>query len=507
MNSPSPIPASPGPSGPRRAGAPRIVIRLEQQARSAESDLLNLARQLGYTDLAEFLTARSRIESARVIRHTPPEAIWRKEEIGRRGEFPPVKSLASYWRLHLGPDDEPEEARAELGKMREIEIAYLETEVIEASCLDVSNNDYEGNQHVLDDAPQGIGARRAWCRANGTGQNVSVIDLEYNWILAHEDLPVFSILYGQNGTLSGAVMGDHGAAVLSIIGALNNDRGVVGIAPNLTALNAVSHYDHATGTFYHVADAIEAATSYLKAGDILCIEVQRVHAATQYPVEIDPVDRDAIRLACNQGIIVIEAAGNGNSNLDDFLDTTTKVSLDPDDGPPHFIDTGAVMVGASHYAVVPDPAVFDGHTKYDSSNYGKRIDCYALGQSNYTAGFDDLGANQLGSATGYTSNFRATSAATAIVTGAAALVQGWYRSAWCKQPLRPSQMRAMLSNPVTGTKQALVNQKPIGVMPDLDRIMTFKTRLTSILLCLFSRLNRHKFDRLAAYEEFKQAKP
>lgn len=505
MNNPSPPPAGTGRRASQAAGPPRLIIRLEQAGRSTESSLQNLARQLGYTDLAAFLEARSRIEAARVIRHTPPEVIWRKEEIGGMGEFPPLHSLASYWRLLLSPDDDPEEARTELDRMREVEIAYLETEVSEASCLDVSGNEYQAQQAVLDDAPQGIGARRAWCRSNGTGQNVSVIDLEYNWIQGHEDLPIFSIFYGHNGILSGTVKGDHGAAVLSIIGGLNNATGMVGIAPTLKALDAVSHYDHATGTLYHIADAVEAATTRLGAGDILCIEVQRVQNGGQYPVEIDPVDRDAIRLASNQGIIVIVAAGNGNANLDNYFDVTTKVSLDPGAPAPQFIDTGAIMVGASDFAVVSDPGGFDGHARYGSSNYGKRIDCYALGSSNYAAGYDDLGSYQLGSITGYTSNFRATSAATAVVTGAAALVQGWYRSAWCKQPLRPSQMRSMLSNPANGTRQALVNQKPIGIMPDLDRIMTVQTRIASILSCLFDRINRHKLVGLSAYKEFKQA--
>ena len=43
-------------------------------------------------------------------------------------------------------------------------------------------------------------------------------------------------------------------------------------------------------------------------GDVLLLEVQRSYL----PTEVDDADFDAIRLAVAHGIVVVEAAGNGD---------------------------------------------------------------------------------------------------------------------------------------------------------------------------------------------------
>ena len=509
MSTPSPTTVNVSPDPSTLPETRHVIIRLDRATRGDEPDLLDVARDAGHTRLVAFLRSRPGIRAQRAIRHASPQNIRQRETIASRSDFAPRNSLTSYWRLDARSEPDVDALVAELGGMSgEVELAYHETRVLDASpaAPSVVANPYQASQDVLNAAPQGIDARAAWGRVNGLGQNVSLIDLESAWIRNHEDIPAFQVLHGDNRVDNKTSPGDHGAAALSIIGAANNALGVVGIAPELQNLDAVSHYDADTDTELHVSDAIDAATKFLQPGDILALEVQRPQGGRSYPVEIDAVDLEAIRLACAQGIIVIEAAGNWyNNDLDAWQDPIGQHSLNPYSA--LFTDSGAIMVGASNFAVVNDQqGGFSGHERYYRSNYGQRIDCYALGEKTYAAGYGDL-AGASGGSQSYTGNFGETSGATAVIAGAAALVQSWYKSACGGAPLGPAQMRAILSNPDTGTPQVNVNGQPIGVMPDLDSIMTFSRRLRQIVLCLLGRLGRLGrrpiFD-VGQFESFKQ---
>ena len=62
------------------------------------------------------------------------------------------------------------------------------------------------------------------------------------------------------------------------------------------------------------ADAIMSALGYLKFGDILLLEIQTLESETKrryLPIEVHEAVYQVIRLASALGIIVIEAAGNG----------------------------------------------------------------------------------------------------------------------------------------------------------------------------------------------------
>ena len=50
--------------------------------------------------------------------------------------------------------------------------------------------------------------------------------------------------------------GNHGTAVLGEICAEDNTLGVVGIAPSVSSVQMVSHYDAGTDTDLHAADAV-----------------------------------------------------------------------------------------------------------------------------------------------------------------------------------------------------------------------------------------------------------
>jgi hypothetical protein len=103
------------------------------------------------------------------------------------------------------------------------------------------------------------------------------------------------------------------------------------------------------------------------------------------------------------------------------------------------------------------------------TNYGTRIDCYAWADGVWTTfcqATEDWGSPPTNNCYG---NFNGTSSATAIIAGAALCVQGVVKARGGL--LTPGQMRALLSDPLTGTKSANPATDGIGVMPDLGQVI------------------------------------
>ena len=128
------------------------------------------------------------------------------------------------------------------------------------------------------------------------------------------------------------------------------------------------------------------------------------------------------------------------------------------------------MVGAAN-----SPNSASGqHGKRPNSNHGNRVDCNAWGDSVVTTDWD--GSTPAAS---YFDDYGATSAASAIIAGAAVSVQGM-----CKQNrgmgLKPGEMRALFSTKTLGTEVG-----KIGVMPDLAEVI--KVPLLGLTPDLFIR--------------------
>lgn len=359
-----------------------------------------------------------------------------------------VPHLLRYFMVECPPNVDPHALAKQLAQWTAVQTAYFDPPGSDP-LVNPTDDPRSPNQGYLDPAPNGIDAEFAWNAetalgipgGDGTGQNV--IDLERGWTLNHEDLTAkgATVLHGtiQNESRY------HGTAVLGEICAVDNALGCVGIAPNVDSVNVVSYWGST------IPDAILAAIDHLTYGDVLLLEVQ----VGFLPVEKLDAEFDTIRLATMLGIIVVEAAGNGNSDLDAYTNAAGEAILNR--GSVDFRDSGAIMVGAASSATP--------HTRDPDSNYGSRIDCYAWGENVNTCS-----SNDAGSTTAYTTNFQNTSAASPIVTGAALVVQG-IAEANLGYRFSPYQMRALLSDPSTGTASNNPAIDRIGVMPNLRAII------------------------------------
>jgi hypothetical protein len=375
--------------------------------------------------------------------------------------------------------------------------------------------------------PGGIDARYAWKISGGDGGGAQVglqfVDLEWGWVLDHEDLPTIP---DSIPTVVGQLAGDndsnyqgHGTGTLGVVVAVeNNSKECVGIAPHVATTKVVSPWVlNGTTWTYSVANAIVAALALpLQPGDVLLLEVQTLHPDAQlaphspgkdYPVEVEEAEFMAIQHATKDlGVIVIEAAGNAGVDLDPFTFntwTTTQFSLNLLDS--NFQDSGAIMVGSA--LIVPTSlASSTVIPRSPNNNYGTRIDCYAWDNNIWTTGYNDPHKSTDPPAppdptTSYF-GFSGTSGASAIIAGAALAIQGIaqinQKGDLTNGRCSPTQLRDILRNPATGTLSAnskwntslnsrwdpsnadfsTWNADRIGSMPDLKKVINNTLEIT-----------------------------
>ncbi|MBS1566553.1 MAG: S8 family serine peptidase [Bacteroidetes bacterium] len=316
-----------------------------------------------------------------------------------------------------------------------------------------------GLQPYCSPAPVGIDAFHAWSLSGGRGEaGIRYIDIEQGWMSYHE--AVIPNRLACTG-LSHPEAEAHGTAVLGVLGMQPPDDdprspAAGGIVPHADGY-VLSQWRPAGD--HNTADAIMAAIGYLHYGDVLLIEAQARHRSTgaqTWPIEIQDACYEAIRLATALGIIVIEPAANGGADLDRYAADGENIFLPARKA---FRDSGAIMVAAAA-ATLP-------HIRMPFSNYGRRIDCYAWGQRVFTAGSHPRSAGIVINT--YTHAFGGTSAAAAIIAGAAIALQSITVAAG-RPRLGPQSMRSLLSDKSLGTPSAAAGKDKIGVMPDLRRL-------------------------------------
>jgi hypothetical protein len=400
------------------------------------------------------------LRSMRPTFSTPPDTLLAQREEGERRSGHPLADLTLYHTLPLAEGtvygDVAALVRA-LNALAIVEVAYATPPSTDPQAdAPPPTPDFEFQQGYLDPAPVGIDARYAWTVPGGTGTGVRIIDVEQGINVTHEDLPP---LFSVGGTIRPASR-NHGTAVMGVLVAADNGYGVTGIAHGAEA-GFESHFGPPTD-----ADAINTAAGLLDAGDIILIEIQRVGPTNgqtcpagcgacsedAIAVEFWQATFDAIETATANGIVVVQAAGNGRSDFDDpayggLFDRTVR-------------DSGAIIVGAG---------TSDTHGPTCFSNFGDRVDVQGWGQNVTTLGYGGLfdGVGAPGGASDedqrYTGGFNGTSSASPVVAGAAAAGQGTVLAAG-GTPLTSEEMRAVLQ---VGATPQVADDRNIGPLPNL----------------------------------------
>ncbi|MBC6981415.1 RICIN domain-containing protein [Caulobacter sp. 17J80-11] len=371
----------------------------------------------------------------------------------------------------------------QLNRFRSVEQVYA---AVVTDTPQAATGDLSSNQGHLGPAPVGIGAQLAWTRPGGRGDGVLVADVEYDWVTDHEDFPPASSLFagGRPGCAYVAKESEHGTEVMGVIASPHNGLGMNGIAPNVryvlssvcrpfdyvwAAVVATFSGENWAGRAHNVvvANTMRIAGESLRPGDVLLIEQHGPGPSTGLTCPVMPgcgqfewvameyyqESFDVIRRLTARGVIVVEAAGNGSSDLDT---APYRRRFDPS-----VRHSGALLIGSALH----DDA---GHFINPTSNFSRRIDLYSWGGGVATIGKGD-GAGGTGPFAGstaiprrYTTNFGGTSSASAIVAGAVASLQG-ARLASGQPPLTPAQAREVLV--ASGT--AVSDGSAIGVQPNL----------------------------------------
>lgn len=383
------------------------------------------------------------------------------------GEFTPFFDAKDgtwgYLKLGLIPDsDSASLILADLSKDKDIMHAYFapiarnavmdEAKVKTAKEVDAEvTPDFEARQLHLEDAPKGVGARSAWKLPGGTGGNVKVVDIETCFEDNHEDFKT-PFYVGNNPDCDST---HHGTAVWGEVAAKNDGKGVTGIAYD----SDFGIYGFIEGNWDEVNDqyitsinaAIQGAMDNLEAGDVLIMEQQMVGPDLKKytAVEYWPHIYEQLKAATDKGIICVQAAGNGSSNMDDpsyggAFDLSKR-------------DSGCIMVGAV------------GQSDFERlgfSNYGSRVDVAGFGRGVVTAGYGDL--FNAGNERMYTARFSGTSSATPIVSGAVAVVSSIAQEQG--RLISPQEMRDALR--LTGIPQGQNGlDKRVGSFPVIQQLL------------------------------------
>ena len=419
--------------------------------------------------------------------HTSSEDALEKLRItGRHPNGKPLPDLNLWYRLLLDKTLARDQVARVLSALADVEgvsrVSRLNPECFDApdfSGPSVSEPD-RAFQKYLYEPPAGINAAAAWTRWGVTGAGVQICDVEFGFdpAMRHHDLGDVTVVGGAP-ILPDGHTDNHGTAVMAVYGGTHNGKGVRGIAHGATKLFAAGRTMVDGVARNNIVDAITRATVAASRGDIILLEVGEFGPRWSADAE-DPSDGvvpltwnraayDAVVTAVANGIIVVEAAGNGSEDLDDpifrsdppghrpFLSAGDPLARD---------DSGSIMVGACEG---------NGNiAAWANTNHGNRVNLFSWGFSIVTAlgskrpvpeaiavihdPFPVTGDRQ----SGFARNFGGTSGASAIVAGAAALVQEYHKR-YHGRPLASDEMRWLLW--YTGIESA--PGKLIGKQPDV----------------------------------------
>jgi subtilase family protein len=390
--------------------------------------------------------------------------------------------------------DAPTAAQAErlgqlLSRSQGVDLAYIEAGTSFPSAGLQSDVIAALDQGYLAPSREGgVDALYAHRFDGGDGAGVRFMDVETGWFLDHADLADAGVIVASG--IPDPNSTSHGTGVLGIVAATTNGTPVVGITPAAsTSVVSTRRSEKVDST----ADAILAALPGLRFGDVLLIEVEVSSGNGGRPIEVEDAVFEAIRLATALGVVVVEPAGNGGADLDQFTLRNRKVLNRQSSD---YRDSGAIVVGGAQKANPHAPIGF---------NCGSRVDCYSWGEEIATIKGETLFSAHFGRperlwagrylavkdfaavaaldpppslSVQVNKVFDGTSGASAIIAGVAVAVQGLAFEHFGFR-YSPWQLRLLLSDPDNGTPSNDPANDRIGVMPDLRKIIDNVLRISS----------------------------
>ena len=491
---------------------PRVIVKFKYEYRLPYID--NLEKYIIENKLAteeELLGQFPGISINRIYVSVLPEQVQRIEDQAFANvPLSERPQLLTFFMIDSPPGTDRYALVESLKKLNITELAYVPFSI--ASPPDSPNNThaYQSFQKQLDPAPESIGAQVAWPTPNADGTGMKFIDLERGWILDHEDFldpagsSVFSIADPATSQLLSPADPNydyyvaHGTSVLGTVDAPDYSGNIIGIAykasGRVISINRVNKGEDIHDAIIKAVDPL--LPNPLVEGDVLLIEAQAMDPVTYrlWPVEVNLLEYLEILTATHKNIVVIEPAGNGidpkyggaigdsGNDLDSF--TINGVRILNRNIPSEFrADSGAIVVGSATATIPPDRMVRTADNP--ESNYGSRVDCYALGEQISTTGGPYTDS--------YGDMFGGTSGASAMIASVALIVQGVAKA--CNRGNNPNrtyspiELRKILGSfdPLTNQpwRRAAPNDIPpygtksnnpaidlIGVMPDLQKIIS-----------------------------------
>lgn len=409
------------------------------------------------------------------------EELDRMRGIAERNLGRPLADLNLQFRLEL-----PEGASASqaVADFRALEVVQTACGVPTPMVLPTAP-DLRDEQGYLTQAPYGFGFGSAWgihdptniaFPAASRGSGIDVADIEYDFNEMHVDLPWVQVV-GPPAYSPAGITDNHGTCVLGELVARDDGNGTSGAVPwsnpyFAEAAEPNNPFDPYDDTL-RIEMAISDLTNVFGDGDVILIEQQI--AGPNYtgvgqnglvPVEWYEPIYDAIVQAVGNGIVVVEAAGNGAENLDSSVYVGDPLALHEPFLPQN--DSGAIIVGAGS----APSTTSDGRVLLSFSNYGSTVDLQGWGEKVATTGINEYwGYGDLYNAGGYneayTATFSGTSSASPLVAAACVQLRAIH---FAKRNfhLSPSRVREVLRH--TGSPQQGAGGN-IGPRPDVMKAL------------------------------------
>jgi len=397
-----------------------------------------------------FAHANIRGSAIRPLIDRPEGLLANEKAAGEKRSGKQLADLSLYYLLETGLNQNPEQICDALNALDLVESAFPQDLPAPPPANNPDTPDFTDLQGYKQQLAGGIGVDIVASVPGVDGTSMTFADIEYDWVLDHEDLMLPESINTDPETIFNPYPpANHGTAVLSVLVAKDNGFGITGIVPAANALV----FPTSTDKFkYNPGRAINRAAAQLQPGDIMLLEIQTWVCGTgEYgPAEWSQVVFDVVENATALGLIVVAPAGNGNVDLNQpacngLFDRQIR-------------DSGVIIVGAG---------TAGSNSKTSFSSYGSRVDVQAWGdRSVVTAGYGALYNPVAGDVHRmYTHSFSGTSSASPIVAGAAIAIQGALRASGNEQ-LDSYSMRALLRETGTPQSEGLYSGN-IGPMPNV----------------------------------------